>query len=245
MAGPSAQAVGLADAEDEGTDTTGYMMSGLGSIGKLGAKSMSFMIPIPGMNDDADSIRTQSREREAKTNATKARSHSPTKSKPEVIPQRKSLTILEADLLAKSSSENLKYVVPDRSELFANFTRELQASPFYSNLLTRDLDAVQNVSDWWAYKLENAIATDPNTRFYVLLGLAVFLAVALAWAWASIIPADSEYHFRTADFWGALYMTGQVLFTGGYDSTGLKLDERVIYGLMVFTGKRPLELYHL
>jgi len=105
--------------------------------------------------------------------------------------KRKEKKILENGAFAKFSTEGPKYVAPDRSKLFANFTKELQASPFYSNLLTRDLDAVQTTQDWWAYKLENAIATEPSTRFYVLIGIALFLAVSLAAAWAHIIRSET------------------------------------------------------
>jgi hypothetical protein len=50
-------------------------------------------------------------------------------------------------------SMQLKYEVPDRTMAFARFKEELQASPHYSNLKERDLDAILSWSDWFAYKV--------------------------------------------------------------------------------------------
>jgi len=58
----------------------------------------------------------------------------------------------------------------------------------------------------------------------------------LGGAWQHIIPKSSPNSEETEDFWGAVFMTFQVLLTGGHDPTIVHFDERVVYALTIGIG---------
>lgn len=86
------------------------------------------------------------------------------------------------------------------------------------------------------FQTENAIAADPNVRFYLLIVLSGAVTVVLAAAWASSVGPNDTVHASVSDFWGAIFMTFQVLVTGGSDITILENDTRIIFFLMIAAG---------
>jgi len=86
------------------------------------------------------------------------------------------------------------------------------------------------------FQTENAIAADPNVRFYLLIALSGAVTVVLAAAWASSVGPNDTVHASVSDFWGAIFMTFQVLVTGGSDITILENDTRIIFFLMIAAG---------
>ena len=72
-------------------------------------------------------------------------------------------------------------------------------------------------------------------RFYILFLAAGGAMAVLALLWHLTVEPDGA-HTDTADFWGAVFMTFQVLVTGGYDSSILHVDERIVFFLMIAVG---------
>lgn len=96
---------------------------------------------------------------------------------------------------------------------FEKANEEMKASPHYAELFGRDSDATFTESDYFLYKLENAIAANPAVRFYILLFISLVSCVVLAMLWVVVAGADDD-HEETNDTWGALFMVFQVLITG-------------------------------
>jgi hypothetical protein len=113
----------------------------------------------------------------------------------------------------------------------------MQVSPHFQSLVERDLDANYSLFDKFYYTLENMVAADPSVRFYILGALSGLFCLMLTLAWMGAINSDRQEDLAdTATFGGALFMAIQVFVTGGYDSTILHVDERLIFLLMVASG---------
>jgi len=124
-------------------------------------------------------------------------------------------------------------------------------------LESREEDASASTMDMAYYWTENALAAYPGSQLYALALLFLFFLVVFTFLWFLVIDmtkestlADASDDFvetfggndKVTTFENALYMTLQVLTTGGYDmsisskSVGLRLIFffQIIVGLVVF-----------
>lgn len=107
-----------------------------------------------------------------------------------------------SNLLSSNKKKESNYLKgPKRSLKFDALENETMNSPHFANLQTRDGDASSDFSDWIAYKIENAVASDSNVRFYILFGFSGFFCVVLAACW-NLVTKKDEFP-ETHDFWGA------------------------------------------
>ena len=95
----------------------------------------------------------------------------------------------------------------------------------------RRIKAEFGYADKISYKIENAIAADPSVPFYILTFLSAVFTFILGITWSQLVEEGQENgaHDNTEDFWGAIFMTFQVLITGGYDASILRPVERFVF----------------
>ena len=84
---------------------------------------------------------------------------------------------------------------------------------------------------------QNAIAANPSVPFYILLVASFVITMLLSFLWDLVVkPEEGGEERPSGDFWGAAFLTFQVLITGGYDDSIVRLDERLIFFTMVMAG---------
>jgi len=82
---------------------------------------------------------------------------------------------LVADLLAEETKKTSRKGGTKIRMGFREIELEFSKSPHTILLGVADADSIIGLGDLAAYKLGNAIASNPNVRFFLLVGLAVVL----------------------------------------------------------------------
>eukprot|EP00614_Pseudopedinella_elastica_P015233 CAMPEP_0172584816 /NCGR_PEP_ID=MMETSP1068-20121228/4394_1 /TAXON_ID=35684 /ORGANISM="Pseudopedinella elastica, Strain CCMP716" /LENGTH=802 /DNA_ID=CAMNT_0013379117 /DNA_START=74 /DNA_END=2482 /DNA_ORIENTATION=- len=139
---------------------------------------------------------------------------------------------MEQSLMKPSSGDEAAKKRKADANTYKAMVNETYHSPHFALLAARDLDAGDSVTDSLAYKLENSIAADPNVRFYILFALAAGAMVVLSYLWS--LFSDPEWD--THDFTSAVFMTFQVLITGGYEDSFQDPATRLLFFCMIATG---------
>ena len=124
------------------------------------------------------------------------------------------------------------------NEKFSALVEAMQRSPHYQELKARDTDATWVSADKWSYELENSIAANGSIPFYILMLLSLVFTFLLGIIWMLLVDdkQNGGEHEPTEDLWGAIFMTFQVLITGGYDNTIRKPVERFVFFVMIMVG---------
>jgi len=122
-----------------------------------------------------------------------------------------------------------------RRQQFEDTRNEQRGSPHYSPL-SDDTEANLTFGDRFFYRVENAVATNANVRFQMLAFISAVSVLVLGLIWSRIRENNADANPNTSDDLGAIFMTFQVLVTGGYDATVIELSERVLFAIMILVG---------
>ena len=136
--------------------------------------------------------------------------------------------------ITEQNLAKLAAVVQDADVMRAKFKAiqsDMKGSPFYVPL-QRDSDANVSWLDHAAYNLENLISSEPLSRFYILTALCSAACFVYGVVWIHAVTSFED----TESISDAVFMSVQVILTGGYEGGMPKLDQKVCFVSMVVFG---------
>jgi len=123
-----------------------------------------------------------------------------------------------------------------RTPSFEEMAAEVTSLSTYETLVERDLAAVFTGRDWIKYRIESMVTAEPAMRYFFLVLFSFSLVMILSLWWVIIPHPEDNPMEETLTFRGAVYLTLNVLTTGGYNGDVVKANEKIAYFFMIAAG---------